>query len=287
VDRCLVVGVVVDTFDDIYFAVDGPVGAVCPESWPSRTTSRHVYGVHDEQAAIILALSRDANALAGACNLGRRFYGHDRVAFAVDLGKIVGLRCALVDELNSTVCGVTSSKEVPTVKEVAPLMSFGQLPTRRRTRGSTANRTCCGPRCRRARRASGGRTIATKRNLGPAAILGLLADTINRSFLRAGVAGLLAPCEQHASESYTQVIGETCAMFHGDVVKPLGDRVRVWGGVNGKSGWHRLGAKRNKKKGGEVHIGVDAHRWDVKIVEMDVRVVKVEWSIIPGLNRGV
>jgi len=60
--------------------------------------------------------------------------------------------------------------------------------------------------------------------------------------------------------------------------------------VDGKSGWHRLGAKENKKKGGEVHIGVDADGWNVKIVERyrgDVQVVMVEWLIIPGLNRGV
>src|ERR1700683_1676797 len=108
-------------------------------------------------------------------------------------------------------------------------MSLGQLPTRRGTRRSAANRTCCGPRPRRTRWPGGGRAIVTtKRNLGPATILGrLLANTVNRSLLRGGVAGLLAAREQHAPKSYTQVIGKACAMFEGDVVKPLGDRVRV------------------------------------------------------------
>src|ERR1700685_238643 len=97
-------------------------------------------------------------------------------------------------------------------------MSLGQLPTRRGTRRSAANRTCCGPRPRRTRWPGGGRAIVTtKRNLGPATILGrLLANTVNRSLLRGGVAGLLAAREQHAPKSYTQVIGKACAMFEGD-----------------------------------------------------------------------
>jgi hypothetical protein len=47
-----------------------------------------VYRVHDKQATIVLALRRNANALACSCYLGGRFYGHDCVALAVNLRKI-------------------------------------------------------------------------------------------------------------------------------------------------------------------------------------------------------
>jgi hypothetical protein len=47
-----------------------------------------VHGIHDKQAAIELALRRNANALTCARHLGRRFYGHDCVALTIDLGEI-------------------------------------------------------------------------------------------------------------------------------------------------------------------------------------------------------
>jgi len=88
-DSRLVIGVIIDAFDDIDFTTCGPVRTVCPEGWPSSATSWHVYRVHDEQPAIEGALRRDANTLTSTRDLRGRFYAHDRVACTIDLDEVV------------------------------------------------------------------------------------------------------------------------------------------------------------------------------------------------------
>jgi hypothetical protein len=133
-------------------------------------------------------------------------------------------------------------------------MSLGQMPTRRRTGGRAATRAGRSNvwRSRRAGRPNRRRRAipTTKWNLGTTTALRLLAYTIDSAFLQAGAAGLLTPREQHASKSYTQVIGKAGAMLEGDIMKTFGDRV---GGRFGHGGWHYSSAEENNKRDVKVH----------------------------------
>ena len=139
-------------------------------------------------------------------------------------------------------------------KPTATHMSLGQIPTRRGTGGRAATRAGRSNirRSRRARRSSRRRRAiaTTKWNLGTTTVLRLLAYTVDGAFLQAAAARLLTPREQHASKSYTQVIGKASAMLEGDIMKTFGNRV---GGKFGHGGWHHSSAEENNKRDVKVH----------------------------------
>ena len=59
-ERELILGVFVDTFDDIDFTLVGPVGADSPVSRPDGATMRHRIEIEDEETVVVRALGRNA-----------------------------------------------------------------------------------------------------------------------------------------------------------------------------------------------------------------------------------
>lgn len=84
VDRRLVVGIVIDTLDDVDLAGLRPRGAVRPESGPGTTTSGHVDAVHDDEPTGETVLGLDAHGRAISRHLGRGIDSHDRVPSTID-----------------------------------------------------------------------------------------------------------------------------------------------------------------------------------------------------------
>lgn len=58
---------------------------------PCPTSRRHMYGVHDNKAAVKLGLCRNADALSGIRDGPRRFYSHDGIAVAIDVQQATSL----------------------------------------------------------------------------------------------------------------------------------------------------------------------------------------------------
>jgi len=76
----LIVGVVVDTFDNVNLATLRPVWTVTPKSRPSTTTSWHVNAIHDEKPSGPGFLSRDTYTLTVSRDCLSRIDLHESIS---------------------------------------------------------------------------------------------------------------------------------------------------------------------------------------------------------------
>ena len=140
-DRRLVVGIVIDTLDDVYLAGLWPSRAVRPESGPGTTTSGHVDAVHDDEPTGEAVLRLDAHGIAISGHLGRGIDSHDRVPGTIDGREVARLlsgrrkvmrhkatdksrqhthRRRLIYILHISIRGVGTRKEVPSREKRVP-----------------------------------------------------------------------------------------------------------------------------------------------------------------------
>ena len=61
---------------------------VAPKCRPGAATSRHVYGIHDDQRAGVGKLGGDAYSLACSLHCGGSLYSHDHISCIVDFNKV-------------------------------------------------------------------------------------------------------------------------------------------------------------------------------------------------------
>ena len=90
-DRRLVVGVGIDTLDDVDLAGLWPRRAVRPESGPRPTARGHVNAVHDDKPTTEAVLRLDAHRIAVSRHLRRGIDSHDRVPGTIDGREVAGL----------------------------------------------------------------------------------------------------------------------------------------------------------------------------------------------------
>ena len=140
-DRRLVVGIVIDTLDDVDLAGLWPSRAVRPESGPGTTTSGHVDAVHDDEPTGEAVLRLNAHGIAISGHLGRGIDSHDRVPGTIDGREVARLlsgrrkvmrhkatdksrqhthRRRLIYILHISIRGVGTRKEVPSREKRVP-----------------------------------------------------------------------------------------------------------------------------------------------------------------------
>lgn len=114
-----VLGLVVDAFDDVDFAVVGPGGPGRPEGGPDAAgTAGHVFEVEDYEAVRVLLCACYADAVATASAGDSRGVGADDYGAVEDIGEVFLLGGAGVDVVDVAVGGVVFGVEGEPVEEI-------------------------------------------------------------------------------------------------------------------------------------------------------------------------
>lgn len=143
VERDLVLGERVDTFENVDFTAIRPVGAVLPPGRPCSTAIWHVVGVHDDHSASepgtmstivhfgcrfdLHQVSLYSDGLSGIVDTLGRVVLHHGVAVAVDTDQALVPSGSSVDVVDGSVRGVVPVEELPVVKERVSRLKLGQL----------------------------------------------------------------------------------------------------------------------------------------------------------------
>ena len=128
VERHEVLRLIVDTFDNVNFAIVGPVGTKGPEGWPGSTNAPgHVAEVDDKQAVGIGLLTFQTNAVTSSSAGNIAVVYADVCNAAVGVDKALALCSALVDIVDVSVGWVVTGIEVEIVEETCARVILNKL----------------------------------------------------------------------------------------------------------------------------------------------------------------
>jgi len=129
VERHLVRGLVVDTFDNVYLPSRRPVRADRPPCRPNATAMGHRKEVSDVEATGVRLLAADTDRVTVSTDREDRsiINGEDGGIIVLNECKSPGEGIAITEEVDIAVSGIRGGEEIPSIKEVLPLIQINEF----------------------------------------------------------------------------------------------------------------------------------------------------------------